>query len=75
MADTSALAKEIDNLVENISWTDIPNSETMFDQFVEKLQAVMCKHTGHLPTQDHCGYPEHDYCGRCMTATPGQAAR
>lgn len=54
-------------------WTD--EDEESLDQALEAINKLWCKYTTHLPTQDHCGIPDHDYCWLCGESLPNKAPR
>lgn len=45
------------------------------EHVVDHVARVLCRLTGHIPTVDHCGMPEHDYCEGCQKLMPGMADR
>ena len=55
------------------SWADEEVDDFTVDLIVDPAIALICKHLGHVPVQDHCGRPEHDLCSRCQTLLPGKA--
>lgn len=64
-----ALERALDTLVD-----DDADEEEKYNA-LESVKPLLCKRVGHRAQQDHCGKPEHDYCGRCGERTPGQAPR
>jgi len=57
------------------NWPDWLIDLRAFDTACRTLARTECLLRGHEPVRDHCGRPEHDFCGWCDKAMPGQATR
>jgi hypothetical protein len=49
--------------------------DLIVDKAIDELEKAFCAVLGCVPTQDHCGRPEHDFCMWCRKPTPGLATR
>lgn len=69
--------ERLDDWVFDRFWEpDKPNSwkSTVYEKFPDhRLQQALCLTLGHVPINDQCCKPEHDFCAYCGKSMPGKA--